>query len=148
MTHTSARLVLAAVAATGAAVPSLDAQQGLPRRPGYHVVTVPLATGSGVSQETKVLLETAHLKLASVTLRQGAVLEEHSSPVPVTIHVISGRGVVAIEGAVEVVKAGAVLALAPGMKHVVRPEAGSDMILLVHHLKSPRTGARPPKGGS
>jgi quercetin dioxygenase-like cupin family protein len=148
MTHPLASIILGAVVATVPGVPLLGAQQGAPQRPGYHVVTVPLTAGAGVRQETKILVETAHLKLASVTLRQGAVLEEHSSPMPVTIQVISGRGVVTMEGASEVIAAGAVLVLAPGMKHVVRPEAASDMILLVHHLKSPQTGPRPPKGGS
>jgi quercetin dioxygenase-like cupin family protein len=121
----------------------LSAQRGNPQAPGYHLVSAPTTAGSGEPRETRVLLETAHLKLASITLRNGAVLEEHSAPMPVTIQVLSGRGTIELAGKTESVAVGAVLALSPGMKHLVRPDAGTDMILLVHHMLTSPRGPRP-----
>jgi quercetin dioxygenase-like cupin family protein len=117
-----------------------DAQRGTPQGPGYHLVTVPTNAGPGEGKEAKTVLETPHLKLATVVLRRGTVLEEHSSPTPVTIQVISGRGTIELGEASERVGPGSLLSLSPGRKHLVRPEAGGDMVLLVHHLKAPRVG--------
>jgi quercetin dioxygenase-like cupin family protein len=122
----------------------LAAQRGTPQAPGYHIVSVPTAAGAGEARETKVVLETPHVKLATVILRKGTVLEEHSSPMAVTVHVISGRGTIEMGDSKEIVGPGSVLALSPDKKHLVRPDTGADMILLVHHLKSPGRGQRRP----
>lgn len=114
---------------------------------GYHKVTVPTSAGPGEGRETRVLLETPHLKLATILLRRGTVLEAHSAPMPVTIQVISGQGVVELGDRSEPVTAGSLVALAPGMQHLVRPGAGTDMVLLVHHLKTPNPPRRRSGGG-
>ncbi|MCC6808559.1 MAG: hypothetical protein IT381_14130 [Deltaproteobacteria bacterium] len=107
-----------------------------PLGPGYHELTVATVAGPGEPVETRVLLETPHLKLASVTLRQGATLAEHSAPMQVTIQAISGSGTVKLSGDKSVrVEAGKLVVLAPNMPHSVVADDKSDLIVLVHHIK-------------
>ncbi|MBL8961984.1 MAG: hypothetical protein JNJ98_19130 [Gemmatimonadetes bacterium] len=144
MTRNNARAALVALVAAGSPPLSLQAQQVPPQPLGYHVVALPLTAGTGSARETHVVLETPHLKLATVVLRNGAILEEHSAPTPVTIQVVSGRGTVTLGAASETVSAGSLLALSPGLTHVIRPDAGTDMVLVVHHLKTPQRPRRAP----
>jgi len=104
--------------------------------PGYHEVTVATVAGQGAPVESKVLLETPHLKLASIILRQGATLAEHSAPMQVSIQAISGAGTVKLaDGKTLRLQAGKLVVLAPSMAHTVVADEKTDLILLVHHLK-------------
>ncbi len=108
-----------------------------PPGPGYHGVVIATQAGAGPAKEVKVLLETPHLKLATITLRQGTILEEHSTPMPVTIQALRGAGVVRMGDAREAVSVGRMVVLAPGVAHSVAPDGADDLVLLVHHMKSP-----------
>ncbi len=99
--------------------------------PGYHEVTLATVAGTGEAIESKVLLETPHLKLASVILRQGATLAEHSAPMQVSIQALAG--------------AGKLVVLAPNMAHTVIADEKTDLILLVHHWKGGGPGGRGPR---
>lgn len=135
-----------AAALTIAAASVATAQGGPPSQPpgpGYHIVTLPSSAGAGERKEVKTLLETAHLKLASITLRGGTLLEEHSAPMPVTIQVLSGRGTVEMGDIREAIDPAHMISLAPGVKHSVRPDGESDLVLLVHHFKMPAGRGRP-----
>lgn len=105
-------------------------------RPGYHGVGLtPTVSSKRPLQEVTVLLETPHLKLAMITLRDGKMLDAHSTPMPVTIQALRGRGIVQIGDAREPISADRMVFLAPGMSHAVVPDGKAELVLLVHHLK-------------
>lgn len=117
-----------------------------PPGPGYHEVTLATVAGQGEAVESKVLLETPHLKLASVILRQGATLAEHSAPMQVSIQALAGTGTVKLaDGKTMRVEAGKMIVLAPSMAHSVIADEKTDLILLVHHLKGGGPGGRGPR---
>ena len=74
--------------------------------------------------------------VATVALRGGTALPAHSAPVPTTIQVLEGQGVVHIAGEAVTVAKGTIVALVAGAEHDVVPAPGSDMFLLVHYLRS------------
>jgi quercetin dioxygenase-like cupin family protein len=134
----SSLLTLAALAfaiPTLAADPAAKPAQPAPPGPGFHEVAYSVAAGAGDGKEVKMLLDTPHLKLASITLRKGTVLAEHATPMPVTITAISGAGHVVAGGTKLRIEPGKMVALAPNVPHSVAPDAGTDLIVLVHHLK-------------
>lgn len=120
------------------------------KRPRYHGVdlaSAPAPAGKRPAQEVKVLLETPHVKLATITLRDGKVLEAHSAPTPVTIQALRGRGIVQIGDAREPISVDRMVVLAPGMKHAVVPDGKDELVLLVHHMKpAPGPGASAGQG--
>ena len=102
---------------------------------GHHGVALPAAAAEGPAKEVSVLLETSHLKLVAITLRDGTVLERHSAPVQVTIQALRGGGVVHLgDGGTDVVDPGHMVVLAPGVEHSVVPDGAEDLVLLIHHL--------------
>jgi len=132
MTHLVSVLILALGITT---IARADAPTPPPMR--YHVVELASpAVAKPQAQEVKVLLDTPHVKLAMITLRDGKVLEPHSAPMPVTIQALRGRGVVAIGDAREVLGPERMVVLAPGVTHSVVPEGTSELVLLVHHMKA------------
>lgn len=102
---------------------------------GNTVFELPQVVGDGPGQEVSVLLDESHLKLAVLTLRQGTVLPPHSAPVPTTIQVLVGEGVIAVDGERIPVSKGSIVTLGAGAEHEVLPKEGSDMSLLVHYLR-------------
>jgi len=62
------------------------------------------------------------------------VLPQHHSEVPVTIVALQGGGTV-VAGAERLhIDATHAVVLGPGVPHAVEPDAGTDLVLLVHHL--------------
>jgi quercetin dioxygenase-like cupin family protein len=117
-----------------------------PTGPGYHEVTLATVARQGEAVESKVLLETPHLKLASLTLRQGATLAEHSAPMQVSIQALAGSGTVKLaDGKTMRVEVGKMIVLAPNMAHSVVADEKTDLILLVHHLKGGGPVGRGPR---
>lgn len=142
------RQIAILVAALGVALPTSVRAENAPPV-GYHAVDLVGAKPAAKppAQEVKILLDTPHLKLAMITLRDGKVLEEHSTPMPVTIQALRGRGTVQIGSAKEIVSTERMVMLAPGMKHAVVPEGKAELVLLVHHMKpSPGPGMGRGKG--
>ncbi len=113
---------------------------------GNTVFELPQAVGDGPGQEVSVLLDASHLKLAVLTLRRGTVLPPHSAPVPTTIQVLVGKGIVGVDGERIPVSKGSIVALPAGAEHEVLPEQGSDMSLLVHYLRGGGSTAMHPSG--
>ncbi len=109
---------------------------------GIHVVPVPVAAASGAPKDVELLLETPHLKLARITLRKGTVLAEHSAPMPVTIQILRGAGVIRFKDREERLSPERMVVLAPNVAHAVVPDPNTDVEILIHHLK-----AAPPPGG-
>ena len=96
---------------------------------------LPRALGAGDDKEVSVLLDASQLKLAVVTLRRGTALPPHSTPVPATVQVLEGEGLIHVGGESMAVTQGSLVLLAAGAEHDVVPTPGSDMILLVHYLR-------------
>ena len=116
-----------------AVVPSAHASNSgdMPRS-----VSVPTEIGEGEGKEVKVLVDADHLKLATIILRDGTSLPTHSTPVPATIQVLEGDGVIHVLGKPVAVEKGSVVVLAAGEEHDVVPRPESDMLLLVHYLRT------------
>jgi quercetin dioxygenase-like cupin family protein len=101
-----------------------------------HSVSLPTRAGPGQGKEVKELLDTPFVKLVTITLHGGTVLTEHAAPVAVTIQALSGSGVVRTGDKSERVAVGQLLLIAPNALHEVTPDGKSDLVLLVHYLKS------------
>ncbi|MBL0213407.1 MAG: AraC family ligand binding domain-containing protein [Myxococcales bacterium] len=105
------------------------------------VVLVPVPPGDGDGREVRTLLDVPQLKLASIILRRGTVLPEHAAPMPVTIQAVAGSGTVRIGAKRVRLDAAHMVFLAPNTVHEIEPDPGTDVVLLVHHLRGGR--ARP-----
>ncbi len=112
-----------------------------------QVVELPSSAGSGDGKEVTVLLDESYLKLATIALRHGTLLPAHSAPVPTTVHVLEGKGVIHVGGQPVPVSRGTVVSLAAGEEHDVVPETGGNMLLLVHYLRGARGNTSPPPPG-
>jgi quercetin dioxygenase-like cupin family protein len=104
---------------------------GGPAARGVELLTVP---GTGKPREVQVLVNEPALKLVTIALRGGTVLPEHQSLVPVTITAVEGSGTVITGGERFRIDAAHAVVLAPKVPHAVEPDAGTDLVLLVHHL--------------
>lgn len=112
-----------------------------------HAVQVPTQIGEGEGQEVTVLLDDEHLKLATITLRAGTALPTHSAPVPATIQVVEGEGIIHVSGEPVPVQKGSIVVLAAGQEHDVVPAEESDMLVLVHYLRGTGKGGHDEAGG-
>ncbi len=104
--------------------------------PSTQSIELPRNAGSGSGKEVSVLLDERHLKLVTIALRDGTPLPPHTAPVPVTIQVLEGEGVVHTSGKPMTVTQGSLVSLVANEEHDVIPKSGSDMLLLVHYLRS------------
>lgn len=124
----------APAAAPAAATPHVHPAIAPLGGPASRTVELPLAPGPGEPREVRVLVDEPALKLASIVLRGGTVLPSHHSEVPVTIVALSGSGTV-VAGAERLrLDPGHAVVLAPKVPHAVEPDAGTNLVLLVHHL--------------
>lgn len=113
----------------------------------FDVIELPHAAGEGKPREVRVVEDTPYLKLSLITLRNGEVLPEHSTPMPVTLQAVSGSGTVRVGERAERIAPGRMVVLSHGVEHEITPDAGSDLVLLVHHLKAARHGGERPWTG-
>lgn len=132
---TTTTVAAAALALAGCAAPPAS-QHPTPALggPTARVVELPPPPGAGKPREVRVLVDEPALKLASIVLRQGTVLPEHRSPVPVTIQALQGAGTVVAGSERLRIDATHAAVLAADVPHAVEPDAGADLVLLVHHL--------------
>jgi quercetin dioxygenase-like cupin family protein len=126
-------LVGLAIAGTGSASASDSRAASDPL--ANHVFALPQSAGNGEGKEVSVLLDTRHLKLATVVLRGGSALPSHRAHVPTTILVLEGEGIIHLGNEAVTVSRGTLVALAGNEDHDVVPRPDSDMILLVHYLR-------------
>ncbi len=103
---------------------------------------VPVTPGPGPAREAKVAWTGAGLKVATIVLRAGEVLPEHDAPAAVTIVALRGAGTVLASGQRLRLDAGHAVGLAARVPHLVEPDPGTDLVLLVHHAVT----AQPPVG--
>ena len=101
----------------------------------HHAVNLPNTAGEGAAKQVTIQLDEGPLKLATIALRDGTELPPHTAPVPVTIHVLEGTGVIHVgTEALDVVR-GSVVLLPAHADHDVIPAPGTDMLLLVHYMR-------------
>ncbi len=128
-----ATLLLAGVAVLISTPSTADS----PETPSHdEVFQLPQAIDDGENKEVSVLVDHSHLKLATITLRNGTALPTHSTPVPATIQVLEGEGLIHVGPKAVAVSRGTLVLLAAGEEHDVVPAPGTDMSLLVHYLRS------------
>ncbi len=106
----------------------------------HQMLQLPDMAGDGDAKEVNVMMDEAYLKLATITLRRGTVLPAHSAPVAATIQVLEGNGIIHVAGEAVTVTDGSIVVLTAGQEHDVVPEKDSDMLLLVHYLRSTEGG--------
>ncbi len=128
-------IVVTALALAGCATQSA-APQHAPTLGGSaaRVVEFPGSPGAGQPREVRALVDEPALKLVTIVLRAGTVLPQHQSEVPVTIVALQGGGTVVAGGERLHIDATHAAVLGPGVPHAVEPDAGTDLVLLVHHL--------------
>jgi quercetin dioxygenase-like cupin family protein len=114
---------------TPTAPPSVATIEGPPVRG----VEFPASAGTGDPREVKVLVDEPALKLVTIVLRRGTALPEHHAQVPVTIQALQGVGTVDAGGEKLRIDPTHAVVLAAKVPHAVTPEAGADLVLLVHH---------------
>ena len=120
----------AASAAAGPPAPTV------PDAPAHRVVDLAIATGDARPVKVLPLYDEPHLKLATITLRDGAVMASHSAPMPVTIVALAGEAdIVYADGARERVTPSRLIALQTNVAHSVEPVGKDTVVLLVHHMK-------------
>lgn len=135
---TTTHLIAAALLSLGFAAcasTNPDLKEPTMDTPSSRLLTVPRSAGDGGKKDVTVLLDERHLKLATIALRDGTSLPPHRAPVPVTIHVLEGDGVIHAGGKPLAVTGGSLVSLAANEDHDVIPKAASDMLLLVHYLR-------------
>lgn len=101
--------------------------------PAARLVELPAPVGPGQPREVQVLVEEPALKLVTIILRQGTVLPEHHSSVPVTIQALQGAGIVTAGTEQFRIDPAHAVVLAPKVPHAVTPDEGTDLVLLVQH---------------
>ncbi|MDP3274819.1 MAG: hypothetical protein Q8Q09_06445 [Deltaproteobacteria bacterium] len=99
-----------------------------------RAMTLPVVTAEGEPREVQVLVDEPALKLVRIVLRRGTVLPAHSAAVAVTLVALQGTGVVVVGQERLPFDPTHAVALAPNVSHAVEPEAGTELVILVHHL--------------
>lgn len=102
--------------------------------PPFRPLEIPAPSGES-DRQVSVILDAPHLKIASIALRRGTPLPEHTAPVPVVIQAASGAGTVLLGEQRVRIDATHFVTLAPNEPHAVEPDAGADLTLLVFHLR-------------
>lgn len=112
-----------------------------------RTLDLPRSAGDGAPKEVRVIDDNPHLKLVLVILRRGAVLPEHSTPMPITLQALSGSGTVRVGDRAEPLGPGRLVLVAPGASHEVTAAAETDLVVLLHQVKAARHGGERPWTG-
>lgn len=89
----------------------------------------PTSTGAGRRAET--LIKNDRLRVVLVTMRTGAVLQDHNAPGPITIHSVRGSFTVTVGGEERRVDAGSLISIEAGVKHAVRALEDGAFLLTI-----------------
>ena len=82
------------------------------------------------------MFEGLTLKLVSIVLRNGTPLPAHTSTALVTIVAVEGQGTVISGAARLALDPQHAVVLPPNAPHAVEPNPGTDLVLVVHHVKN------------
>ena len=82
-------------------------------------------------RRAEILVKHDQLRVTLVTMRSGIELDEHSTSVPITIHVLQGRFDVTFQGGSSTLQAGEFIALREHVAHSLRAiEDGAFLLTL------------------
>ena len=88
-----------------------------------------------LAKELLVHIVDRGLDPGALDLPVGTALPPHAAPVPTTIQVLEGDGILHVEGEAVPLSKGTLVTLLAGVEHDVELAPGSGMLLLVHYLR-------------
>jgi len=103
--------------------------------PPFAQFAVPLAMSEGPERDVQVLVDAPHIKTMAIVLRRGTLLPTHNVRVPVIIQAMSGAGHVLIGDERVRIDAQHFVTVRPSVSHSVEPDAGTNLVLLVHQVR-------------
>ena len=93
------------------------------------MITLPSDIGTGKDREVQTLLADAWRKLVLISLRNGALLADHSARVPITIQAVLGKGTLRVGESVFALSPGSIVPVDAHAEHNVQAEP--EIALLV-----------------
>jgi quercetin dioxygenase-like cupin family protein len=101
--------------------------------------------GEGASgRRAETLVKTDRLRLVLVTMRAGAMLEEHTAPGPITIQALRGRFAVSVADREHDLGEGGLIAVEAGVRHAVRAvEAGAFLLTICWQSREDKRASLP-----
>lgn len=90
--------------------------------------------GSASLRRAEILVKTDTLRVVLITMLRGGKLNEHTAPGPITIQVLEGQMNVSVEDASQVLAAGEMVAIGPGVVHAVEAVEDGAFLLTIAHL--------------
>jgi quercetin dioxygenase-like cupin family protein len=94
-------------------------------------------------RRAEILIKTDTIRVVLINMLEGAALDEHSAPGPITVQVLGGRIDFAVEGESNPMGVGDLISVAPGVRHHVRClEAGSFLLTIGVMTRTPDPGGQ------
>jgi quercetin dioxygenase-like cupin family protein len=100
-----------------------------------QVIVLPREIGPGREREVQTLFADPWRRLVLISLRNGAVLADHSARVPITIHALSGKGRLITAGNTYRVEPGIIVPVDAHVVHQVQAEP--EVAILVTFFRQP-----------
>lgn len=92
-------------------------------------------------RRAEILVKTDTLRVVLITMLKGSKLHDHAAPGPITIQVLEGRMNVSVEDTSQVLHAGELVAMGPGVVHAVEAiEEGAFLLTIAHLSRIPDQG--------
>ena len=105
------------------------------------IASIPPDPDSEALHRAKIIFKTSTIRVVVVTMLEGGELQEHTAPGPITIHALEGTIDVSVEGESNILEAGGIIALAPGVRHAVRClKQGNFLLTIGIFLREPDRG--------
>jgi quercetin dioxygenase-like cupin family protein len=102
------------------------------------IIQLPSEIGAGKVRNVDTLFADATRKLVLISLRESAILAEHSAKVSITIHAVLGKGRLRVADRDYVLIPGTIVPVAAHVKHAVYAEPA--VCLLVTFFRQADTG--------
>src|SRR5699024_5927030 len=92
-------------------------------------------------RRAEILVKTDTIRVVLITMLKGSKLHDHTAPGPITIQVLKGKMNVSVEDAAQVLDAGEMVAIGPGIVHAVEAvEEGAFLLTIAHLSRIPDQG--------
>jgi len=88
-------------------------------------------SGTAAGRRVETLLKTDRLRLVLVTMRAGALPDEHEAPGPIALQWLPGRLELLLGNETQRLEPGTMLALEPGVRHAVRAAEDGAFLLTI-----------------
>ena len=104
-----------------------------------EAIVLPGEIGPGKAREVQTLFADPWRKLVLIRLRDAALLADHSARVPITVHVLQGKGILNVAGETYSLSPGVIVPVAAHVIHHV--QADPALAILVTFFRQPETEA-------